>query len=154
MLGMNDDVGRGNYGREKTDPQSVERQQNAIEGHMRNMDKLSELLRAAGADILYLTPSIYDQTAEIPCQNLFGVNDALGECGRRVAAELAPKYGAGVADLHGPMTALNEAYQRNDKTKTLVGADRVASGRSRAVPHGLSLPEGAAGALPKCRAWR
>ena len=127
MLGMND-VGRGNYGKDKTDPKLVARRQGSIDGHMRNMDKLSELLRGAGADIIYLTPSIYDQTAEIKRYNNFGVNDALGECGRRVAAELAPKYGAGVADLHGPMTALNEAYQKDDKTKTLVGADRVHPG--------------------------
>jgi len=127
MLGMND-VGRGNYGKDKTDPKLVARRQGSIDGHMRSMDKLSELLRGLGADIIYLTPSIYDQTAEIARYNNFGVNDALGTCGKRVAAELAPKYKAGVADLHGPMTALNAAYQAKDKTKTLVGGDRVHPG--------------------------
>ena len=127
MLGMND-VGRGNYGKDKTDPKLVARRQGAIDGHMRSMDKLSELLRGLGADIIYLTPSIYDQTAEIERYNNFGVNDALGTCGKRVGAELAPKYKGGVADLHGPMTALNAVYQAKDKSKTLVGADRVHPG--------------------------
>jgi lysophospholipase L1-like esterase len=127
MMGMND-VGRGNYGKDKTDPALVARRQASIDGHMANMDKLSALLQGIDCDIIYLTPSIYDQTAEITCYNNFGVNDALGVCGQRVAAELAPKYHAGVADLHDPMTALNAAYQKDDPTKTLVGADRVHPG--------------------------
>lgn len=127
MLGMND-VGRGNYGRDKTDPAIVQRRQASIDGHMQNMDRLSAMLREMNCDLIYLTPSIYDQTAEIATENLFGVNDGLGICGQRVAAELAPKYAAGVADLHGPMTALNAAYQAEDKTKTLVGTDRVHPG--------------------------
>jgi lysophospholipase L1-like esterase len=127
MLGMND-VGRGSYGKDKTDPATLQRRQAAIDGHMQNMDRLSAMLRETGCDLIYLTPSIYDQTAEIATENLFGVNDALGTCGQRVAAELAPKYSAGVADLHGPMTALNEAYQAEDKTRTLVGSDRVHPG--------------------------
>jgi lysophospholipase L1-like esterase len=127
MMGMND-VGRGNYGKDKTDPALVARRQASIDGHMANMDKLSAMLQGIHCDIIYLTPSIYDQTAEIARYNNFGVNDALGVCGQRVAAELAPKYHAGVADLHDPMTALNAAYQKDDPTKTLVGADRVHPG--------------------------
>lgn len=127
MMGMND-VGRGNYGADKTDPALVARRQASIDDHMRNMDQLSALLRGLNCDLIYLTPSIYDQTAEMACYNNVGVNDALATCGRRVAAELAPKYEAGVADVNGPMTGLNEAYQKDDKTKTLVGPDRVHPG--------------------------
>lgn len=127
MLGMND-VGRGNYGADKTDPALVARRQASIDGHMANMDKLSALLRGINCELIYLTPSIYDQTAEMACYNNLGVNDALATCGQRVASELAPKYNAGIADLNGPMTALNAAYQKDDKTKTLVGPDRVHPG--------------------------
>lgn len=127
MLGMND-VGRGNYGRDRTDPASLERRQAAIENHVRNMDRLSDMLRELDCDLIYLTPSIYDQTAEVASENFFGVNDGLAFCGQRVAAELAPRHAAGVADIHGPMTALNAAYQAEDNTRTLVGADRVHPG--------------------------
>ena len=127
MLGMND-VGRGNYGRDKNGAELEKRRQASIDGHLRNMTRLSELLRDLGCDIIYLTPSIYDQTAEIKRHNNYGVNDALGLCGRRVTDELAPTFRAGVADLHGPMTALNTACQREDPTRTIVGADRVHPG--------------------------
>lgn len=127
MLGMND-VGRGNYGKDKIGAEIEKRQKASVDGHVRSMAALSGMLQELGCDIIYLTPSIYDQTAEMACHNNYGVNDALGLCGRRVAAELAPRFQAGVADLHGPMTALNAACQRDDPTRTIVGADRVHPG--------------------------
>lgn len=123
MLGMND-VGRGNYAPGKTGEAIEKRRAASIAGHLANMKKLSEKLRALGCRIIYITPSIYDQTGELKAPNCFGVNDALGTCGQRVR-ELAPEFGAAVIDLHGPMTALNAAYQAEDKARTIVGQDRV-----------------------------
>ncbi|MBT3376283.1 MAG: SGNH/GDSL hydrolase family protein [Lentisphaerae bacterium] len=123
MLGMND-VGRGNYGVDKTGEAIEKRRTGAISGHVANMRKLSEKLKAIGCRIIYITPSIYDQTGDLKAANCFGVNDALGTCGQRVG-KLAPEFKAGVVDLHGPMTALNAEYQAEDKTRTIVGQDRV-----------------------------
>ena len=126
MLGMND-VGRGLYGKSKTGEALEKRRKAAIDGHVENMTKLAERLTAAKCRIIFLTPSIYDQTAELKRENNYGVNDALGLCGRRMA-EIAPRFSAGVADLHGPMTAINEAGQKDDPTFTIVGPDRVHPG--------------------------
>ena len=126
MLGMND-VGRGLYGKSKTGEAFEKRRKAAIGGHVANMTKLAEKLAAAKCRIIFLTPSIYDQTAELKRENNYGVNDALGLCGRRMA-EIAPRFSAGVADLHGPMTAINAAGQKDDSTFTIVGPDRVHPG--------------------------
>ncbi|MBT4817361.1 MAG: GDSL family lipase, partial [Lentisphaerae bacterium] len=83
MLGMND-VGRGNYGVDKTGEAIEKRRTGAISGHVANMRKLSEKLKAIGCRIIYITPSIYDQTGDLKAANCFGVNDALGTCGQRV----------------------------------------------------------------------
>ncbi|MCK5805557.1 MAG: SGNH/GDSL hydrolase family protein [Lentisphaeria bacterium] len=126
LLAMND-VGRGNYAAAKTGEAIEKRRAASIDAHVRNMKILSEKLRAAGCRIIYMTPSIYDQTGDLRAENLFGVNDALGICGERMG-KLAPTYQAGVADLHGPMTALNAAYQKEDPKRTIVGQDRVHPG--------------------------
>ena len=126
MMGMND-VGRGYYGRDKTDKKIEALRRQRIEQHVAAMTKLTELLVAAGCRVVFLTPSIYDQTGAQKTTNHFGVNDALGECGRRVAA-LAPRFHARVLDLHEPMTALNAALQKRDPGATLTGPDRVHPG--------------------------
>ena len=126
MLGMND-VGRGNYGADLTGPKYDDLHRQAIDAHVASMTALAQALHDAGCRIILLTPSIYDQTATLATPNNLGVNDALAECGRRVAA-LAPRFDAAVADIHGPMTALNAAGQKSDPTFTLVGPDRVHPG--------------------------
>jgi len=126
MLGMND-VGRGLYGKSKTGEAFEKRRRAALDRHVANMTKLAERLTAAGCRIIFLTPSIYDQTADLKRENNYGVNDALGLCGRRMA-EIAPRFSASVADLHGPMTAINAAGQKDDPTFTIVGRDRVHPG--------------------------
>jgi lysophospholipase L1-like esterase len=126
MLGMND-VSRGLYGKENPSEQILASRKTALDNYQRNMDALAAALAKSGARLIFLTPSIYDQTAQLATENLFGVNDALAECGRMGQA-LAEKYGGTGIDFHGPMTALNAELQKTDPAFTLVGPDRVHPG--------------------------
>jgi lysophospholipase L1-like esterase len=128
MLGMND-VGRDSY-KEGTngDAKVVARRQQSLDAYQAGMTKLGPRLQAGGVKRLVLvTPSPFDQTALIAKENLPGVNDALGRCGVFVR-EFAVQSSAGLVDLHGPMTALNQQRQQADPAFTLIGADRVHPG--------------------------
>jgi hypothetical protein len=128
MLGMND-VGRDSY-KEGTDGDAkvVARRQQSLDAYQASMTKLGPRLQAGGVKRLVLvTPSPFDQTALIAKENLPGVNDALGRCGVFVR-EFAVQSSAGLVDLHGPMTALNQQRQQADPAFTLIGADRVHPG--------------------------
>ena len=126
MLGMND-VYRNTYGKDKTGDEDRKRQQGALDGYAKNMDELAKRLKDLGCQIIFITPSIYDQTGTQATENLFGVNDALGKCGE-IGRGLATKYQGGVVDFHGPMTRMNAEQQAKDPNYTLVGADRVHPG--------------------------
>lgn len=126
MLGMND-VNRGLYAPGQTSEAVDARRKAALGGHLKAMAQLAERLRGAGCRVVFLTPSIYDQTGTQQTENCAGVNDALGQCGAGAVALAQPLHGE-VADLHGPMTALNARLQQADPALTLVGPDRVHPG--------------------------
>jgi lysophospholipase L1-like esterase len=126
MLGMND-VSHGLYAPDKAGEAVEKQRRDRIESHITNMKHLADALREAGADLMFITPSIYDQTATLATESLIGVNDALGTCGRRMT-KLAPAYNAGVIDFHGPMGDINTRIQKQDPTRTIVGKDRVHPG--------------------------
>jgi lysophospholipase L1-like esterase len=126
FLGMND-VGRGYY-KANADEKTVAARQTALDNYRKNMDDLSAKLLAGGVKrLVYVTPSPYDDTAQLESENFAGVNGALAQCGR-YGAELAAKYGGSVIDLNGPMTALNLQHQQADPKFTLIGPDRVHPG--------------------------
>lgn len=126
MLGMND-VGRGMYGNQTPDAALQQRRQAAIDSHVANLRQLAEALRRQGSRLVFITPSIYDQTSTMATENLFGVNDALGLCAVQARA-LAAELGGSVVDFHGEMTRLNAELQKTDPAATLVGRDRVHPG--------------------------
>jgi len=123
MLGMND-VNRNLYGTGQTDAKIETQRQQCLDEHAANMKKLAELLKQAGCRIIFITPSIYDQTGPMVMPNNLGVNDALGKCGQG-ARQLAMEFGGTVVDFHGPMTELNAREQAKDPAFTIVGPDRV-----------------------------
>ncbi|MEW6354971.1 MAG: SGNH/GDSL hydrolase family protein [Planctomycetota bacterium] len=126
LLGMND-VGRGYYGKDKTDEASRKRQQEAIDRYAENMKQLAQLLKKAKCEIIFLTPTIYEQVAEMETPNDFGVNDALGACGAE-GKKLAKKHRAGVVDVWAMMNEVSAGHQKDDATFTIVGKDRVHPG--------------------------
>ncbi len=126
MLGMND-VGRDNYGKDKTGQDFDNKHKWALEGYVKNMMKLSEMLAADKSKIIYLTPSIYDQTGNMSSFNYFGVNDALGTCAQE-CRKLSEKFNGGLVDFHGLMSKINEEQQKANPSFTIVGGDRVHPG--------------------------
>ena len=126
MLGMND-VGRHLYASDTSGPQFEAQRQRAIDANIANLGKLASLLAKDGTRIIFITPSLFDQTGQQTTESLTGVNDALKACGEG-ARKLAAQYGAGLVDLNGPMAALNAAGQAKDPAFTIVGEDRVHPG--------------------------
>lgn len=127
FLGMND-IGRGNYGKANPDQAVLDSRKRALDNYRNNMDKLAEKLVSAGCGkLIFMTPSPYDDTAQIESENFFGCNGALAQCGQH-GRELALKYQAGTVDLNGPMTALNLEKQKTDPKFTIIGSDRVHPG--------------------------
>ncbi|CAI8258686.1 MAG: Acetylxylan esterase [Opitutia bacterium UBA7350] len=123
MLGMND-VGRWLYGTDKTDPTSLKYQASQLKSYYTNMRAVVEKLEAIGSEVIFITPSIYDQTAELERANNFGTNDALAQCASfidRTAAVRAEGY----VDFYYPMLEINTQLQRADPKATIVGNDRV-----------------------------
>jgi len=123
MLGMND-VNRGLYSGKNQAADLQKQQDDAIARYEANMKLLAGSLHASGVRLIFMTPSIFDQTAVMPAPNMPGVNDALGRCAG-IVRSLAAEYGAPVVDFHGPMTVLNSKQQEADPQFTLVGADRI-----------------------------
>ncbi len=127
MFGMND-IGRGNYTLKPTDAQ-FESQQASLERYQASMEEVVARIRAEAGDpkLLFMTPTPYDQTAEMEMVNLFGCNNGLGRCAD-IVRQLAAANSAKVVDLHAPMTELNAKQQKTDPKWTIVGTDRVHPG--------------------------
>jgi len=127
MLGMND-VGRGYYGQENPDAGNLQARQGALDRHRQSMRQLAQTLAEHGVKrFVVCTPSPYDDTAQLPGANLFGVNAALATCGQ-YGRELAAQYQGLVVDLNGGMTALNREHQKTEPSFTIIGPDRVHPG--------------------------
>ena len=128
MLGMND-VSRGLYEPDKTGPETEAKRTAAIEVHIKNMQALAECLHRDGTRMIFIGPSLYDQTGNQKEVNRFGVNDALKACGA-AARRLAETYHAGWVDFNAPMEALNRTRQAEQPGFTIVGADRIHPGQT------------------------
>ena len=123
MLGMND-VARSLYGEENPSEATLKRRAAALTAYRANMTNLAGKLKADGARIIFVTPTPFDETADLPPARQTGVNGALGECAAFLR-ELATTTGASIVDLHGPMTALNLRLQKDNPKATIIGPDRI-----------------------------
>lgn len=126
MLGMNDAAG---YVFEAKRPLQVKisGQANSYASYTTAMDQLAASLNAIDCRIIFIKPSIYDQTAELERESLMGKNDQLGQFSRYIDS-LAVKYGAEVIDFHTPMGVINHSLQAIDPSASIVGEDRVHPG--------------------------
>lgn len=129
MIGMND-VGRNKFSdseRRKLGADGLQRKIDATrKNYADNLAKVVDALADNSRKLVVFTPSIYDQTAKMECENLFGVNDELvkfGEIGKSLAAK---KSNAATVDMSDEMLKVNGALQAKEGAdKTIVGRDRV-----------------------------
>lgn len=125
-FGMND-VGRGLYAPATPTAEQLAARKTAIATLLENQRKLVAKLQDAGLRVILLSPSIFDDEAELPSPKLSGVNAALGEAAEGLR-QLAQETRSGFIDLHGPMLALNRELQKKNPAFTLTGPDRIHPG--------------------------
>lgn len=128
MLGMND-VGRTLYSADNKEADLMEKRRERIEQYKTRMRELVGKLQHDGAKVVLITPSIFDDTADLERPYQKGVNAALGECAefdRALAAEL----GLPVVDFYGQMNVVNREQQLTNRAFSVVGPDRVHPGQS------------------------
>ena len=127
MFGMND-VDRYCYGVEKPDAENLRRRKLALESYAEGMEALiRRLLEAKIEEIVLLSPTPYEEEAEMKEMNLKGTCEALIAC-REINDRLAEKYGCGTVDLFSPMLAANRRLRETDPAASLAGPDRVHPG--------------------------
>jgi lysophospholipase L1-like esterase len=105
MLGMNDRSG-------------------SAETYDKAMRQLTKSLVDAGTGVILITPSIYDDTADLKAANRAGDGAVLADYGKRVQA-MANEFKVAIVDFNGPMTAINAEQQKQNPKFTIVGGDRV-----------------------------
>lgn len=123
MFGMND-VRRGFYSSKFNAPDKQAQRDAAINVHVANMRTLAEKLSAAGVRLIFITPSIFDDTVKRPGERFLGVNAALGHCADN-AEKLAREFNASLVDFYNPMTELNREQQKLNPNFSLIGPDRI-----------------------------
>ncbi len=126
MTGMND-VGRLLYFNGKANAEVLKKRKLALDNYFKKTEILAQLLIKNNIKPIFITPSIYDQTAKIKRTNDFGTNDALAICAEHIR-QLAQKYDATVVDFYKEMNRINEREQAKDTTFTIVGPDRIHPG--------------------------
>lgn len=126
MLGMND-VRRDLHDETRTSPEDRKQRKEAMDFHAKYMERLAGRLDALGCRIIFITPSIYDQTAKLPEKNYFGTNDSLAACAE-LDRGLASRHNGFVVDFNGAMARINAEAQARDPSFTITGADRVHPG--------------------------
>ena len=126
MLGMNDAYAWA-FDPSLALQEKISAQASSYDHYTQAMDQMATTLTEMDCRMVFIKPSIYDQTAVLDQKNLVGKNDQLGRFAEYID-ELAIKYGASVVDFHTPMSMINHVIQVSDPSATIVGADRVHPG--------------------------
>ena len=127
MIGMND-VNRGLYAKSRENEAGIEeKKKQALEVYRKNLEIIVPKLLENGRKLILQKPSIYDQTGDLPAENLVGVNDALKTCADYAQA-LADKYQLPTVDYWTILTEINKKVQQKDPKATIIGSDRVHPG--------------------------
>lgn len=120
MIGMND-VKRNLYG--KKDANEVLKQKALVE-YNKNTDAAASILKKCVGNVILLQPSIYDQTAVLEMENLYGVNDALQRCAEQMHS-LSEKYHTGLVNFQTVLLRINKEEQLKNPAFTIIGKDRI-----------------------------
>lgn len=124
MFGMND-VGRGNYATAEPNAQVAAARKRSLAAYRKNMSALAAKIEKSGVRAYFVTPSPYDQYGNSRAKNMVACNEpGLVSCAEIVRELAKSRAGAGLLELHRPMTALIKA----NLSKNLCGADRVHPG--------------------------
>ena len=126
MLGMNDAIS-SNFESSLPLQKRIKAQANAYKTYTTAMDQLAASLTAIDCDIIFIKPSIYDQTAKLDKTNLIGKNDQIGRFARFLET-LALKYESSVVDFYTPMGVINHTLQASKPQDSIIGKDRVHPG--------------------------
>lgn len=124
MIGMND-IGRPMYSAKRSNEDSIAwKKQQALVTYKANLEKIIQYFLSKKVKVILQKPSIYDQTAKVTSENMFGANDALKSCADYMQ-EFADRYQLKVVDYWTLMTVINQQMQQKDPAFTIVGNDRV-----------------------------
>lgn len=126
MTGMND-INRTLYFSSEHDAENLAKQKEALDNYFQRTETLAKLIIDKGIKPIFMTPTIYDQTAELERFNDYGANDALAICAEHIR-KLAKKHNAPLVDLHKAMQGINSKAQIKDPSFTIVGPDRIHPG--------------------------
>lgn len=126
MLGMNDAYAWA-FDPSLALQEKISAQASSYDHYTQSMDQMAKTLAEMDCRMVFIKPSIYDQTAVLDQKNLLGKNDQLGRFAEYIDA-LAIKYDASVVDFYTPMSVINHVIQASDPSATIVGGDRVHPG--------------------------
>ncbi|PTX10508.1 endoglucanase [Pontibacter mucosus] len=127
MAGMND-VNRALYAASRQHEPDIEaRKQRALDDYRGYMEQVIRRLLGSGTKVILQKPSIYDQTGDLPAENMYGVNDALERC-TEIIDELARQYNLKVVDYWTILHSLNQQVQAANPKATLISNDRIHPG--------------------------
>ena len=121
MFGMND-INRDAWPRTNDTPALAAKREDAIRTYDSRMDELVRRVRAEAGnpEIIYFTPSPYDQTCLVDGKpSNFVCNDGLAILADHVRS-WAARDGATCVDLQGTMAAINADIQKKDPSASLV----------------------------------
>ncbi len=123
MLGMND-VKPSTFKPEYKDQDSEKESAQRAETYDQAMRQLVQRLLSSGVKVILITPSIFDETADMPRVNFPGCGAALAGYAERVRA-MARDFLVPLVDFNAPMTSINAALQERDPHFSIVGPDRI-----------------------------
>ncbi|QHI69100.1 SGNH/GDSL hydrolase family protein [Tichowtungia aerotolerans] len=101
-------------------------QEKSLHQYEASMDSLLACIKGQGLPTIAVTSSPYDGRMRAP-----GVSNGIERGNEGLARAVtiveraADRYGASVIDLHTPMTAIQDALQKKDPARTIIGRDRV-----------------------------
>ncbi len=124
MFGMND-VQPKLYIESASDSGVGERKARTAAQYEQSMRKLVASLRESRVRVILITPSIYDDTADLAAgKNARGCGQALAGYAERVRI-MARELDVPMVDFNGRMTVINADRQASNPAFTVVGPDRI-----------------------------